>query len=442
MKIAIFDYRVVAGNPAGGCHLALLRALASEHEFTVFSVQFENPKSSLIEWVRVPAPTRPLALLFVSFHVLAPIVYLWHRLRTGKRFDIVQSIESNLGFGDLVYSHFSHRTYLRSGPPSQRSLRGLLRWIDHRLHAFVEGLRYPAARLLIVPSPGLAEELQRDFGVAAERVQVISNPIAPQRMERPADFDRDTLRRQHNLSANDVIAVFFALGHFERKGLPLLLEALQDSRLGSIKLLVVGGEADLIARYRRSVAALGIAGRVCFAGKQADVRPFLWSADAFVLPSAYESFSLAAYEAAAASLPIVAPPLNGIRELLRDGENGFVIERTVDSIATALQRIAAMSPAERHIMGAKARLAVLNFTEQRFADAWRNLYRKWDERQASPKRRESQTAVICTAHCPSPMQHDISTAGGLRVPNHFPIGPRSGAHRRKSPVGIHHPCLL
>ncbi len=48
-------------------------------------------------------------------------------------------------------------------------------------------------------------------------------------------------------------------------------------------------------------------------------------ADAFVLPSSYETFSLVTFEAAASALPVLATPVNGVRELIEDGHNGFLI---------------------------------------------------------------------------------------------------------------------
>jgi glycosyltransferase involved in cell wall biosynthesis len=377
MRIAVFDYKIIAANPSGGCHLTLLRSLAREHEFTVFSVEFENPDPASITWVRVPSPKRPLVLLFISFHLLAPCAYLWHRLRTRKRFDLVQSVESNLSFGGLVYSHFSHITYLRYHHPSRRGLRGLLRWLDHLLHAFVERLRYPSVEFIVTPSSGLGEELQRDLHVPEKKIKVIPNPIAIKRIERPQTFDRGDFRRRLGFAASDLVIAFSALGQFERKGLPFLLESLQVSNLQQIRVLVIGGEPDLIAEYRQRADSLGVGERIRFVGMQADVRPFLWSADVFVLPSAYESFSLVTYEAAAAGLPILAPPLNGIRDLLRDGENGFVISRNSASIICALERIAKLPEKKRLEMGQQARLTAATFSEERFIDEWRNLYRNW-----------------------------------------------------------------
>src|ERR1700712_2187568 len=135
MRIAVFDYQVIRSNPIGGCHLRMLRALAQEHDFTVFSVAFENPCPEKITWVRVPVPLRPLALLFIAYHLMAPVVYWLYRLRTGVRFDLVQMVESNLSFGTISYTHFCHTSFLKNQwKETQASgLRGALRWLDHRL---------------------------------------------------------------------------------------------------------------------------------------------------------------------------------------------------------------------------------------------------------------------------------------------------------------------
>ena len=380
MRIAIFDYKIISGNPAGNCHLTLLSSLAREHEFTVFSTSFENPDPLAITWVRVPSPTRPLALLFIVFHVLAPLVYLWHKIRTGKRFDIVQSVESNLCFGGLVYSHFSHTTYLRRYRTSRRGLRGMLRWLDNWLHACAESYRYSTAEYIVVPSNGLAKELERDFKVAPEKLCVIANPIPIKRMERPRNFDRDDFRKTHGFNATDFMLVFSALGQFDRKGLPLILEALAKQHQLHTKLMVVGGEPDLLAEYRERADALELRARVVFAGMQGDVRPFLWAADAFILASSYETFSLVSYEAAAAGLPIIAPSLNGIRDLLHDEENGFIITRNVNSITSVLERITTLSEDRRVQMGNNACQAAATFSEERFVDAWRIVYSTWKTR--------------------------------------------------------------
>jgi glycosyltransferase involved in cell wall biosynthesis len=376
LRIAIFDYKITHNNPAGSCHLAMLRALASEHDFTVFAVEFENPCPEKIRFVRVPSPTRPLALLFIVYHFTAPLCYLFYRLRGGPRFDFVQALESNLVFADILYSHFCHRMYLRHhwNKSGAKGLRGWFRWLDHELHAWMERFTYPRARQVVVPSRGLAAELKVEFPYIENRLTVLPNPINVSRLQAPDDFPRRTFRHSLGFDDHDLVALFVALGQFERKGLPLLLEALATPGLERVKLIVVGGEPDLIARYREETTKHQISNRVQFVGMQSDVRPYLWGSDVFVFPSLYETFSLVTYEAAASGLPIVASHLYGVEDLLRDGENGFLIETTVPGVRNGLQRILSLEEPARLAMGQRAREAASACSVENFVNAWRTFY--------------------------------------------------------------------
>ena len=194
---------------------------------------------------------------------------------------------------------------------------------------------------IVLPSLGLAEELKREYPFAAEKIVVLPNPVELERMKVPADFDRPAFRSAHGIGTDDVVLVFVALGHFERKGLPQVLDAMASMKSPRLKLCVVGGEQGLIAGYQEKCQGIGIADQVVFAGMQKDVRPFLWSADAFVLPSFYETFSLGTFEAAAAGLPVLVSHLYGVNEFLVDGKNGYLIDTTAEGVRTGLQRLLA-----------------------------------------------------------------------------------------------------
>ena len=394
MRIAIFDYKVTSTNPIGSCHLALLRALAQEHEFTVFAPEFENPHPARIQWVRVPAPKRPLALLFVMFHCTAPLCYRFYRLRGGRRFDVVQAVESNLSFGDVIYSQFCHCEYLEHhwSKSNASGVRGAFRWLDHTLHAWMEGMAYARARRVVVPSRGLAKELTSAFPSLAGKLTVVPNPIRVEHLQMPADFDRAAIRNCLGLQPNEVVALFVALGHFERKGLPVLLEALRAPETQAIKLIVVGGLPDLVAHYTAGLARLGLSDRVKLVGMHSDVRPFLWSADVFVFPSLYETFSLVTYDAAASGLPILVSHLHGVEDLIQDGENGFLIETDVAGVKKGLQRFLALTPHARVAMGERARVAASACAEEHFVDAWRAFYLQQSSKE--PTRRAETIPAI------------------------------------------------
>ncbi len=376
MRIALFDYIVTSDNAIGKCDLAILAALCEEHEFTVFSTRFENPRPERIRWVRVPAPRRPMVLLYVVFHLLAPLCYAWDCLRHRMRFDVVQVIESNLLFGDIAYSHFCHRAFLerhwkRIGA---EGLRGALRWLDHRLRALLEPWVYRRARRIVAPSHGLCRELTSAYPGASAKIRVLANPVDLDSLRPSADFDRWAFRESLGWTSEDVVLVFVALGHYERKGLPLLLEALRAANDSRLKVMVVGGSRGSIAAYRERANKSGLNGSVKFVQTQKDVRPYLWAADALTLPSHYEVFPLVALEAAAAELPLLVTPLNGVEEFLRDGENGLLMQHNAPGVSDCIARFAGMPVETRRSMGQRARADVERYGIAEFVVGWSRLY--------------------------------------------------------------------
>jgi glycosyltransferase involved in cell wall biosynthesis len=378
LRIAIFDHKMTRNNPIGSCHLAMLRGLAAEHEFTVFAVEFDNPCPEKIRFVRVPSPMRPIALTFVVYHFMAPLCYLLYRLRGGPRFDLIQALESNIVFADLLYSHFCHRMYLKNHfrKSGAKGLRGWFRWLDHQLHALMEGYTYPRAKQVVTISRGLERELKAAFPYVENKLTVLPNPVRLDRLQMPAEFDRQAFRHSLGIEDQDLVGLFVALGQFERKGLPFVLQALATPGMQRFKLIVVGGQPDLIAQYSERAAKYQVGDRVIFAGMQSDVRPYFWSVDAFVFPSLYEGFPLVTLEAAAAGLPIVVSHLYGVEDMLVDGDNGILVETSVDGVRQGLERFLSLPPSARHAMGQRARKAVSVYSEEHFVDAWRAFYLK------------------------------------------------------------------
>ncbi len=89
------------------------------------------------------------------------------------------------------------------------------------------------------------------------------------------------------------------------------------------RLVMVGDGPELSAvRYRAEQLELN--GDVMFVGKQANIADYLGVADVFLLPSELESFGLAALEAQACEVPVVATRIGGIPEVVTDGETGYL----------------------------------------------------------------------------------------------------------------------
>jgi len=89
------------------------------------------------------------------------------------------------------------------------------------------------------------------------------------------------------------------------------------------RLLLVGDGPELATAYRLA-RELGVAPLVHSLGAQEEVVPLLSIADLFLLPSSQESFGLAALEAMACEVPVVASRVGGLPEVIEHGVSGFL----------------------------------------------------------------------------------------------------------------------
>jgi UDP-glucose:(heptosyl)LPS alpha-1,3-glucosyltransferase len=176
-------------------------------------------------------------------------------------------------------------------------------------------------------------------------------------------------------------------GEWGRKGLEPAIQALG---LTSGWDLLVVGEGDT-ERYRKVADRVGVAGRVHWIGVSRDVALLYELADLLVFPSSYEAFPLVVLEAAAAGLAILSTPVNGVRELIRDGSNGFLISSEPEDIAERLRQLAA-DPALLSRLGRAAREAALEFSWERMIEEHRALYQEAAGNSGAGRRRPVRVA--------------------------------------------------
>jgi glycosyltransferase involved in cell wall biosynthesis len=337
------------------------------HRVVVIARTCVLPSGVDVEFHRVPAPRRPFVLAYPWFMVAASLAV--RRRRQG----IVQATGAIvLNRVDVVAVHYCHQV----GPAAPSRATPLL-----RLHsALVSRLKRAGERLLygrraahttfVCVSEGVAREIRTHFPDNADRVVTIYNGIDVAAFSPGAGQQRArALRERLGVADGRLLAVFVGRAEWERKGLAYLIEALPAA--GAWDVLVVG--AGDRHRYSALADSLGVGSRVWWLGITEDMPTVYSLADAFVLPSAYETFSLVTFEAAASALPILASPVSGVSELIRDGQTGFVIDRDPGQIAERLQRLAA-DDGLRLALGDAARQAALAFDDARMVQAHIDLY--------------------------------------------------------------------
>jgi glycosyltransferase involved in cell wall biosynthesis len=351
----------------------LVRRLHGRYEFVVVSGDLGNDLRGLVAWRRVPVPQRPAPLRFALFYVIAGL-----RLAT-TRADVVHTLGAIVpNRAHLASVHFCNAGFVEAvglAPPAAPLPRRINTGLARVLGLLAERWSYRRGRLdfLAPVSAGVARELERHFGGVP--IRMTPNGIDRMRFRPDADV-RVEVRRDLNIAADEVVSLFVG-GDWHAKGLRLAVEGLAEaSREVPLRLVVVGRGDE--AHFRRLASRLGVAERVTFVGERRDTERFYAAADIFVLPTVYETFSLAAFEAAASGLPVVAPRVSGIEDLVGDDAAGVIVRRDANEIGAALARLAA-SAELRSVLGAAARERSAAFTWDRSIAAVASVYRSVTE---------------------------------------------------------------
>jgi glycosyltransferase involved in cell wall biosynthesis len=354
-------------GPVGGMErqlTSLVEGLSDRgHAVTVYARSCDLPRNldATVRFVRIIAPRRPFAFAHLWFILAASLT-----LRRARH-DVVQATGLITARRvDVVALHLLHAGAWEAKLPPRYSRNTLFHRLNARVNPWIARiservlLRPSRVRTVVCVSRGLERELQRHYPAMAGRSSTIANGFSVERFARLS-------RPGESLHRKGARAVFVG-SEWRAKGLAETIRALAAAP--GWELVVVGaGDVD---SFSALAAEAGVHDRVQFLGRQPDVSRHLEDADAFVLPSAYETFSLAAYEAAAAGLPLVCTRVSGIEEILEDGVTGFLCTRDSESIASGLRRLE--RPERRAAMGAEARKRAARFSSHQMVDRYEQLY--------------------------------------------------------------------
>lgn len=228
-----------------------------------------------------------------------------------------------------------------------------------RVLAEARNLLMRDADAFVAMSRQIAGELAA-AGVPREKVHQIAHGVDLQRFRPASEEEKARWRRELGLPTSAVIVCY--TGRLLRgKGLESLLDAF--ALLASLEnpphlLLVGSGEGQSLSvedELRMRAAGAGLAGRVTFAGRVADVAPYLAASDVFAFPSLFEALGLSLIEAAACGLACVGSRTGGIVDVIEDQVSGFLAEPgNPGELRSKLQALAS-DPERRRAMGREAR---------------------------------------------------------------------------------------
>jgi len=174
---------------------------------------------------------------------------------------------------------------------------------------------------VIVPSRYLAE-MVKNWGVPEGKIKVIYNGVD----FKPLDISKEEARKKIGIAGNIILSIGRLVPwkgfRMVIKIMPRLLEINQFFRL------VIVGDGPERKTLESIVKNLRLENKVYLVGRKSkeELAVYMAAADIFVLNTAYEGFSHQILEAMAAGLPVITTAVGGNREIIRQGENGFMVK--------------------------------------------------------------------------------------------------------------------
>jgi glycosyltransferase involved in cell wall biosynthesis len=186
------------------------------------------------------------------------------------------------------------------------------------------------------------------------------------------------LRTKHAAGEGDAFRVLTVSKLSRRKGTALLLEAIRSLNDAGVRaeLTVIGDGPERVG-LEENAARLGIIDRVRFLGAvgQDRINRHYEETDAFAMASFAEGVPVVLMEAMAHGLPVVAPAIMGVAELVEDGESGLLVRPArVDCLTDALARLAADAQLRTRLGAAGRRKVEAEFDIRESAARLRDLF--------------------------------------------------------------------
>lgn len=206
------------------------------------------------------------------------------------------------------------------------------------------------------------------FGVPAEKIRTIANGIDVNAFERAQPLPL------LNAEGSTVVGMVARLDM--QKGFEYLLQAARElcNAFPALKVVIVGEGPDR-DKIEEMIQQYGLQSSVMLAGQQSNMPGVYAAMDIFVLPSLNEGLPMTVLEAMAASKPVIATRVGAIPSVIRDGENGLLVDpKNSEGLRNTIANLL-VDPECRRRMGDQAHAWVSrNYTSEAMALKYREMY--------------------------------------------------------------------
>jgi glycosyltransferase involved in cell wall biosynthesis len=229
----------------------------------------------------------------------------------------------------------------------------------------------------IAISQPVKDHLINDFLLPPEKVYLIANGIDCGKFMAVTEDLRRLKRQQWKITSKNVVGIIARLS--DVKGIDILLTTMpMVLKKHPDTLLMVVGEGPEKERLRALTGTLKLKDHVRFesiVNQTAEVLPLF---DVFVMPSRQEGLGLAAMEAQACALPVIASRVGGLIDLIEDGKTGYLVAPENPKVLAKKIIDVLDNPAQAKQVGQTARQIISEkFSLDRMASATEKVYEQY-----------------------------------------------------------------
>ena len=243
---------------------------------------------------------------------------------------------------------------------------------------------FPDAKLLIGITNSVIEEY-RALGVSEEKIKYVPNGVEIKRFKK--NVDAKAVREKFNIKNNDFLFLTVGRNH-TKKNFKLIINALKilkENKKINCKVLFVGKNVNELKSYATeclveeyvvfSEQALNIE-KDQFKLPAEDLINIYLSADVFICPSLIETFGIVIVEAMAAGLPIITTDAAGCRDLIRNGNDGVMVDKNSPSELADAMKMFLENQVLKDEYSKKSRERVQEFNWDLIVDSYSNIYKE------------------------------------------------------------------
>lgn len=234
--------------------------------------------------------------------------------------------------------------------------------------------KYSNYKKIITNSLFCKYQILQHYKVSPSDIVVVYNGVDKKRFTPEVkSLYKNRIRDNLNIPKDHKV-ILFVSNNWARKGLKELLQAFSFLANKKPVWLVVVGKGKKNS-YIKLAKKLKVSKKVIFIGQTKEPQQYYGACDLLVLPTYYDPFSNVVLEALACGVPAITTRANGARELIKEGQNGYLIDtyKDIEKMAKYIEKVFFQDDIE--LMKKEAVLSTKEFTIENNVDKCLEIFR-------------------------------------------------------------------